>query len=210
MAASDLACFAWLGDMRKLPHIQPWRDPLGIAGNEKAAPYPTLARLKIGYGQAETVKPEADAPIVKADEAGVLRTFPAGRKTSALLSKGALKSPGEPLDFAHDKLHLKKLGAVVNLRTDSAGYYVVGLADFVKGMPRRRMSERPTCMAPGRTVNTQGQLRTPGIAFSSTSEVKRRFTAPNTFRACKAARMKYLVDPDENGARFIVKKLHVN
>ena len=63
-AKADLASFARLRNHHGL---------LKQAGNGEAAPHPTMARSKFGNGQTETAKHAADAPIVLAATAEVLR-----------------------------------------------------------------------------------------------------------------------------------------
>ena len=92
-----------------------------------------------------TVKRAADAPIALAGEAGVLETSLGGLNTPACKRKGA-----------NGRLHRRKLGAEVDLRSDAAGHYVLDVANFVRKMPRRPSLEGNVCMMSQRTVSGRG------------------------------------------------------
>ena len=163
-ATANLACFGWLRN----------RDGLSEkSGYDVAAPYPTLARVKFGNGQVETARHAVDAPIVSAGQMEASTTSPVAQNTPALMSKGALEPRDGHLDFAQDMLHLRKIGAVANLRTNQAGHCVLDAPGFAREMPHGPSHEKVVCMTPPCAVNNIGQLAHPEAASTNPSEVKR-------------------------------------
>ena len=103
----------------------------------------------------------------------------------ALMSQGVLEPLGGRLGFPRNKLHPQKLGAAEDCR-GCAGHYVLDVVRFAQEMPCRPKMEHTVRMMPRCAVNERGVLAWPLMAFSHLSEVKFRFTAPNTFHAGKA------------------------
>ena len=91
-----------------------------------------------------------------------------------------------------------------------AGHFVSDAADFVKEMTRRPLLDQTACMVSLRTVDDQMQVSSPGVSFRYPSDVTCWFAAPSIFHACKVASTKNFMDPGEDNARSIVKKLRGN
>ena len=70
------------------------------------------------------------------------------------MSKRALTPLGGQLDSAQNKLHLRKIGAAVNLRASEVGHSVLGVADFAEGAPRPPSQEGMTYAISPCAVNT--------------------------------------------------------
>ena len=145
-----------------------------------------------------------------AAQMGAPMTCLAGRNIPAMMSKSALESSEGNVDFAQNRLHPRKIGATVNLRTNLAGRHALGVADFAREAPRRPPTDKMACTTPPCTVKTFGQLTLPGMAFSRSSVQKCWLAAPHTFQACRAVMMKNLICPDRANARSIARHLHVN
>ena len=98
----------------------------------------------------------------------------------------------------------------MDLRTNPPGHNVLDVADFVEETPRRQFLDRSACMASQCRVDDQRQLFTSGVSSGNSSEARCRFAALGALHACKAGIAKNLFDLDENNARTIVKKSHVD
>ena len=73
---------------------------------------------------------------------GVATTFPVEQNIPALMSNGSSESSEGRLDVAQNMLHLRKLRAVVNFRTNHSGHYAAGAAAFAAETPRRPSTEK--------------------------------------------------------------------
>ena len=98
----------------------------------------------------------------------------------------------------------------MDLRTNPAGHYAPDAAHCVKEMPRRPVLDWSGCMVSRRAVSAEGQIFFSVVASCNSSEVICWFTASDTFRACKTAWAQNLVDPDDNNARLMAKRLHLD
>ena len=69
---------------------------------------------------------------------GAVATVPSGQDIPAPRSRGVLDFLGRgPVASAREEVHVREIGAVVNLRTNQAGCFVLDLADAANEMPRR-------------------------------------------------------------------------
>ena len=86
---------------------------------------------------------------------GVLATFLAAQEIPALMSKGAPDSLGGRADFAQDKFHPRKIGAVVNLRTDQSRHCVLDASSTLAG--ENGMHDAPPRSGYSRAANPPGR-----------------------------------------------------
>ena len=86
-------------------------------------------------------------------------------------------------DLAQNKLHLRKIGGVIDLRADQARHCVLGVADISGGSPRSRPTEKMARLTPPCKVSGFGLLALPGMSFGNSSEGQFWSSAPDTFRA---------------------------
>ena len=100
---------------------------------------------------------------------GVLTALLAGQNIPAPMGRGVLESLGGHLGFAQNKLHLREIGAVVNLPTSQAARMVSDVADFAREMPHPPPNVRMPGMMSPRTVNNFGQSALPGTASGNSS-----------------------------------------
>ena len=125
----------------------------------------------------------ADIPIPSAGQMGVFAMLPVGQQLPALMSEGASESPERHLESAQNKLHLGEIGAVVNLRANQAGLYVLDATDFAREMLRSHLTERVDCGTSPKKVNDLEQSALPRTSLRKSTEVERRFSELTAFHA---------------------------
>ena len=86
----------------------------------------------------------------------VSAAFLASQSILALMSMGALEPIEGHLGSAKKKLNLRKIGAVVNSRTSTAGRNVLAVADFATETPSRPVQNTMACVMSPRTADTVG------------------------------------------------------
>ena len=74
------------------------------------------------------------------------------------MSEGAPEPLGGQPDFAQGLARRRKLGTIANLLTSPPEHYVMGVADFARGTPRRAPQAHMACSTFPRTVSTPFQL----------------------------------------------------
>ena len=137
-----------------------------------AVPYPTLARFAFGRGQLGNARHAADVPTVLAGQMSALAAFLVGRNSPAPMSEGAMESLEGFLGSTLVKFHLRKIGAVGNLRANRAGNYVLDAADFAYWMPPQPSTAEVPPLLSTRSVYNLGRLTLPGMPLSYLSEGK--------------------------------------
>ena len=128
---------------------------------------------------------------------GILGTRQPKQTMPALMGTGAPGPFVGQIDFAQDKLHCRKIGAVASLRASRPGQYFLHVADFAEGMLRRPSEGKMACVTPPFMVQTPCQLALSGAAFCNCPEDK-------------AVSTKDLVGPDEIADRVVAREFHVN
>ena len=89
--------------------------------------------FKFGNGAQETSHSVVEMPVSLAGRRGVIRAALIRGKAPLLLSRAALKTLKANMDFAKDELHIFEGDRRLPMHTNSAGQYVVPVANFSDG-----------------------------------------------------------------------------